>query len=129
MTGHLGDLSWDDSLWDQIWERTLSQVERHTIAATVLRGRAAATVFEWRIAQELARRWARGALVKGAVYLLWTLFWGAIAVHTIGLRGPAAAALPLTCAAVGAIAVLACLGFRARMAATRAAYQAAPPRR
>lgn len=109
----------DDATWDRLWERLLSPLERHDIAMDVLRRRLPTEAFERRIARELVRRWRRHALVLALGYSLWTLFWGALAWHLVG-RGSRVAGLPLACAAVGALAVAACLVFRRWVSSIRA---------
>lgn len=106
---------WDDHTWDQIWERTLNQAERHHIAMSVLRRRLPSTPLEQRVARELARRWGRRAVTLSVVYALWTLFWGGIGWTGVRLHGAAEAAVAIGCTAVGALAVIACLGFRHSM--------------
>lgn len=106
---------WDDRTWDRVWERVLNPVERHDIAMAVLRRRLPVTAFERRIAVELARRWRRHALALALLYLLWTVFWGAVGWDTLRLYGGEPARVPLGCAVVGMAAIVACVAFRARL--------------
>lgn len=75
-------LEWDERLWSDVWERILNPVERHSIAMDVVRLRVPADLFEARVATELSRRWRRTARNLGLLYLLWSVFWGAIASTT-----------------------------------------------
>ncbi len=109
------EFTWDDRLWDQVWKRTLSHVERHSIAMAVLRRRLPTDAFQERIARELANRWSRHAVTLGSVYLLWTLFWGAIGWSEFRVNGAQHIGLPAGCAVVGVIAVAACGLFRRAM--------------
>ncbi|MPZ71674.1 MAG: hypothetical protein GEU74_00335 [Nitriliruptorales bacterium] len=111
------DIDWDDLLWYQVWERNLSQLERHAIAMAVLRGRVPADPFEGRVALELARRWRRHAVSLSLLYLLWSLFWSVIGWDAVHRYGGEALGLPLACTILGAAAVAACLLFRRRLRA------------
>lgn len=99
-------MRFDDELWDLVWERNLTHVERHTIAMAVWRRRAPDSRFEHMVAAELARRWRRHAVYLVGLYGLWTLFWGSIAFATPP-PGSEATTLPGVCAAVG-VALIAC---------------------
>lgn len=105
----------DDRLWDRVWERMLSPVERHSIAVAVWRRRALRDPFESRIAAELAVRWRRHARNLAVVYALWTAFWGLIAVSDWRADGDWESLLCPTLSAIGAAAVAACFFVRARL--------------
>jgi hypothetical protein len=102
-TGPGDGWSWDDRTWDEVWERVLDRAERHAIAMAVLRRRLPGGAMEDRIAVELSRRWVRKALSLAVLYLTWTLFWGALAPR---VDDPP---VPAWCAAVGVLAVGACI--------------------
>lgn len=110
-----GRTDWDNRLWDHVWERNLSQVERHNTALAVLRLRPPGTPFDDLVARELARRWRRRSAVLASVYVLWTLFWGSLAL----LPWPEAdrPALPLGCAVFGLVVIAGCLVARRRFGA------------
>lgn len=106
-------LEWDNRLWEQVWDHNLSQIERYNAAMAVVRHRPPGTPFEDVVARELAHRWGRRALTLAAVYAVWTVFWGALAV----LPWPEdveRSALPLGCALVGLMAIVACVVARRR---------------
>lgn len=108
-----GRLVWDDELWDQVWERTLGPIERHSIAMHVVRRRLPEDLFESRICAELARRWRRTSRNLALLYAIWTLFWGMLAVHDATSDGALESLLTPTNAAVGMLAIGVCLAFRA----------------
>lgn len=101
----------DEELWDHVWERNLTHVERHTIAMAVWRRRVPDTRFEHVIAAELARRWRRHAVHLVGLYALWTLFWGSLAFATPP-PGSEATPVPGVCAAVGLGLIAGCVGAR-----------------
>lgn len=107
-----GTLVWDDELWAHVWERTLSQVERHSIAMDVLRRRVPRQPLEARIAVELARRWRRTARNLAVLYALWSMFWGTLAWHDWAADARFEALLTPTCTALGLVAVAVCAAFR-----------------
>jgi hypothetical protein len=108
-------VDWTDELWEEVWERTLDQVERHHIARDVWFRRLPDDLFHRRIAPELARRWRRAARNQAVLCALWVLFWGTIAR---GAHPDAAAAAGLSTAMVlfGGLVLLACFGVRRRVA-------------
>jgi len=71
---------WDDRLWQEVWDRHLSAVERHALAMDVLRRRWPPDPFERSVVAELARQWRRTARVLAVAWSVWVLFWGGIAV-------------------------------------------------
>lgn len=95
-----------------MWERTLSQVERHSIAMDVLRRRVPLQPLEARIAVELAQRWRRTARNLAVLYAVWSLFWGMLAWHDWTADAAFEALLTPTCAALGLVAVACCAAFR-----------------
>jgi hypothetical protein len=116
----------DDRAWEQVWDQTLSHVERHAIAMAVVRRRLPRTPLEGRVALELARRWSRQAVTLGIVYAVWSLFWGAIAWDSIQRYGAGAGRVAIGCCAVGLAAITCCVLFRQRMRSFRAAHRGAP---
>lgn len=102
----------DDRLWYDVWERNLTTVERHAIAVAVWRRRAPGDRFEAIVARELARRWRRHTVYLCVLYGLWTLFWGALAVHDLHVGARVGSPLPPWCAAVGVVAIVACVAAR-----------------
>lgn len=115
----------DDELWDHVWERNLSHVERHTLAMSLLRRTPPDTAFDRLVAAELARRWRRHALWLVALYGLWSLFWGGIAL-TPPPTGVEASTLPLWCAAIGVVAIAVCVGARRHLTGYLRVHGAVP---
>lgn len=109
------ELLGDDRLWDRVWERMLSPVERHSIAVAVWRRRELRDPFESRIAGQLAVRWRRQARNLALVYALWTAFWGLIAVSDWRGDGDWESLLCPVLSALGVAAVAACYAVRARL--------------
>jgi hypothetical protein len=96
----------DDRTWQRLWDQILSPVERHHIAMSVLRRRLSSDPLEARVSLELARRWGRKCRFLAIVYLIWTVFWGAV-----GWADPPLA-MPMGAAAFGVVAITCCLAFR-----------------
>lgn len=115
-------MTFDDRLWNHVWERNLTAVERHGIAMAVWRRRPLADRFEALVATELARRWRRHVLVLITAYALWTLFWGSIAMHDLRTNDGFSSLLTPTCAAIGVAAIAACLAVRRWLAGYLAAH-------
>lgn len=109
---------WDDRMWDLVWERTLDQVDRHAIAMVVLRRTTPDGALQWRVAAELAKRWARHCVTLAVVYAMWTLFWASIAWHDVRLAHRVNT-VAVGCTIAGVLAVGACLAFRRRTARFR----------
>ena len=109
-------MTFDDRLWDHVWERNLSAVERHGIAMAVWRRRRPDGIFEAMVACELARRWRRHALTLMIVYALWTTFWGSIAVHDFRPDAALSSTLTVWCATVGLLAIGCCVAARRHLA-------------
>lgn len=105
----------DDRLWDRVWERMLSPVERHSIAVAVWLRRPLRDVFEARIAVQLAVRWRRQARNLALVYALWAGFWGLIAVSDWRSDGDWESLLCPILSTLGVAAVAACVAVRARL--------------
>ena len=106
---------WTDELWEEVWERTLDQVERHHIARDVWRRRLPEDLLYRRVAPELARRWRRAARNQAILCALWVLFWGTIArgAHP---DAAAAAGLAISMVVFGGIVLMACVEVRRRVA-------------
>ncbi len=104
---------WDDRLWDQVWERNLTQVERHNTGLAVLRQRQPGSPFEDLVASELAHRWRRRSLVLGAVWAIWTAFWGALVVAPLP-DDVDPSPLPRACVVFGVVVIAGCLVARRR---------------
>lgn len=109
-------IEWDDVLWDDVWERVLGPVERHTIGLDVCRARLSDDRFEAQVGIELARRWRRRARNLATVYSCWVVFWSLIAWNDLQLRGSFTSYLSPVNAAVGLVAVSLCLLARRRLA-------------
>jgi hypothetical protein len=109
-------VTFDDQLWDTVWERNLNAVERHAIAMSVWRRCRPDDLFEAIVARELARRWRRHARYLVVIYGLWTTFWGALAMHD--LRPDAVLDSPLSpsCAMLGVLVIVGCFAVRRRLA-------------
>ncbi len=115
-------LVWDDRLWDEVWERQLGHVQRHTIAMEVFwrRRLPGDDLFSARVGAELARRWRRSARNFAIGYALWTLFWGALAYHMfVAERAaePNPTLIAPVMAGLGLVAIGVCFGVRRRLAA------------
>lgn len=108
-------MTFDDHLWDHVWERNLSHVERHTIAMTVWRRQRPDTRFDQVVALELARRWRRHTWYLIALYGLWTVFWASITVHALRVAVEVSP-LPTACAAFGLLLIAMCVAARRRLA-------------
>ncbi len=108
-------VEWTDELWEQIWERLLDQIERHSIAMDVWARRLPHDPLHRAIAPELARRWRRTARNFILLYGTWSLFWGLIAAAVLDTGG-IARSLSLSMVTVGAAAILICLLVRRRVA-------------
>lgn len=109
-------MTFDDKLWDTVWERNLNAVERHSIAMSVWRRRRPDDVFEALVARELARRWRRHARYLVVVYGLWTTFWGSLAMHDLRPDAVLDSALSPSLAVIGATMIVCCLAVRRRLA-------------
>jgi len=108
-------VTFDDKLWDTVWERNLNAVERHAIAVSVWKRRQPDDVFEALVARELARRWRRHARYLVVVYGLWTTFWGSLAMHDLRPDAVLNSLLSPSCAAVGVLVIVSCLVVRRRL--------------
>lgn len=109
-------MTFDDQLWREVWERNLDHIERHNIAVAVWRGRPIDAPFEGLVACELARRWRRHTGNLIALYALWTVFWGSLAVPH-GRAASVDAHVPLACAVFGLLAIAGLLAKRRHFAA------------
>lgn len=104
-------MTFDDHLWDHVWERNLSQVERHTIAMTVWRRQRPDTRFDLMVALELARRWRRHTRYLIVLYGLWTVFWASITIHAVR-SGVDVTPVPAVCATFGLLVIVMCMAAR-----------------
>jgi peptidoglycan/LPS O-acetylase OafA/YrhL len=118
-------MRFDDELWDHVWERNLTHVERHTLAMALVRRQPPDTTFDRLVAAELARRWRRHALWLVTLYGLWSVFWGGIAL-TAPPAGAEPTALPAWCVVVGVLAIAACVLARRHLAGYLRAHGAVP---
>lgn len=109
-------MTFDDQLWDTVWERNLNAVERHAIAMSVWQRRQPDDVFEAIVARELARRWRRHARYLVVVYALWTTFWGSLAMHDLRPDAALDSLLSPSCAVIGVLFIIGCLAVRRRLA-------------
>lgn len=115
-------MTFDDRLWNHVWERNLSPVERHAIAVAVWRRRSPDGRFEALVACELARRWRRHVLVLATAYALWTVFWGSITLHDLRLNDGFSSLVTPACTLVGVAAIATCLVVRRYLARYLAVY-------
>lgn len=106
---------WDDEMWEELWERTLGQVDRHRFALAVARREVPDDALARRVVPELARRWRTQCLVYTAVWGTFAWFWLMVGLAEIDVRGEAVTALPWLCAAIGAVITLGSLAFRHRI--------------
>lgn len=104
---------WTDEMWDEMWERTLSQVQRHRLAVAVLRLEIPPDVLGRRIVPELARRWRRSCVAYAVGYGLFATFWLVIGVAVV-LEG-GAVVTPWWMGGAGVIGVAIALGIRRRV--------------
>ena len=112
-------LVWDDDLWEEVWERQLTHVQRHTIAMEVTwHRRLPDDLFFARVGAEMARRWRRRARNYAIVYGLWTLFWGAIAYQMFVVehaQDPHPTLVAPALALLGVAAIAVCVALRRRL--------------
>lgn len=101
----------DDSLWDEVWERSMGHIERHNVALSVFRHEPPEDPFAMRIGFELAHRWRARARNLGVVYGLWTIFWAVMAYAGSDRVRPPGPGVPIGLATVGVVAVILCLAF------------------
>ena len=117
-------MRFDDQLWRDVWDRNLDAVERHSIAVDVWRRRRPGDPFEALVAFELARRWRRQSVSLALVYLLWTAFWGVLAIDDVRIDATLETLLSPVCAFVGLFAIGACMVVRRRLGAYLRAHAA-----
>jgi hypothetical protein len=67
--------AWTDRMWEDLWERTLGQSDRHRFAMAVLRREVPRDALARRVVPELARRWRTRCNVYIAVWGLFVGFW------------------------------------------------------
>ena len=108
--------AWDDEMWEELWERTLSQVERHRLAVAVLRREVPGDALARRVVPELARQWRRRCVTLAIVWGLFAGFWVMTGVSEIRVRGESLTALPWWMATIGAAVVVSSLLFRHHVA-------------
>lgn len=109
-----------DRGWEQLWERTLDQVDRHRYGLHVWRGELPDDPLGRRVVPELARRWRRRAAVYAAGWLAFALFWLGVATAAVDASGAPTTLVPWSCTATGMVVVGACLAARRRFARTLA---------
>jgi len=66
---------WDDRMWEELWERTLGQPERHRLAMATLRREFPGDPLGRRVVPELARRWRGTTKVHLWLHAILGLFW------------------------------------------------------
>ena len=104
-------MRYSDEMWEELWERTLGQLERHRIAMATLRREFPDDPLGRRIVPELARRWRGTAKLHLWLHLIHALFWARISFDippTAGIPWQLANSMALISVAV----VLFCVGFR-----------------
>ena len=104
-------MRYSDEMWEELWERTLGQVERHRIAMATLRREFPDDPLGRRIVPELAYRWRGTARLHLWLHALHALFWGRISFDI-----PATAVtewrLANTMTLISVVVVLGCISFR-----------------
>lgn len=104
-------MRYDDRMWEELWERTLGQLERHRIAMATLRREFPPDPLGRRIVPELAYRWRGTAKVHLWIHTIHAVFWGRISFDI-----PATAGTPWvlanTMALISLVIVLSCIAFR-----------------
>jgi hypothetical protein len=108
-------VTFDDKLWDTVWERNLNAVDRHAIAMSVWQRRQPDDAFEAIVARELVYRWRRHARYLIVLYGFWTIFWGSLAIHDLQPDAVLDSLLSPGCAAVGVVVIVGCLTVRRRL--------------
>ncbi|MFP4310805.1 MAG: hypothetical protein ACLFS9_02335 [Nitriliruptoraceae bacterium] len=68
-------MRWDDRMWEELWERTLGQPERHRLAMATLRREFPDDPLGRRVVPELARRWRSTARLHLWLHTVLGLFW------------------------------------------------------
>ena len=104
-------MRYDDHTWEELWERTLGQLERHRIAMALLRREFPDDPLGRRILPELARRWRMTARVHLWLHAVHAVFWARISFDippTAGTPWRLANTMSLSSLAV----VLGCIAFR-----------------
>lgn len=69
---------WTDRTWEQVWERTIGQVERRRLAMALLRREQPPDRLALRLLPELARRWRRTCLTLALGWGAFVVFWATI---------------------------------------------------
>jgi hypothetical protein len=104
-------MRYSDEMWEELWERTLGQLERHRIAMATLRREFPADPLGRRIVPELARRWRGTARLHLWLHAVHAVFWIRISFDI-----PTTAGTPWrlanTMALVSLLIVFGCAGFR-----------------
>ena len=100
-----------DREWEELWERTLGQIERHRLAMSLLRREGPDDVLGRRVVPELARRWRLTALFHIVGHALHAMFWWLISLGFSPLDGTSwQLANGMTLMSLAVIAF--CIGFR-----------------
>lgn len=107
-----GPPAWDDRMWQDLWDRTLGQVERHRMVMMLWRREEPDDALARRVLPELARRWRGQALVYAVVWGLFAAFWLMVGVTDLGIPRETRTLVPWVCAAAGSVVVAACLWAR-----------------
>lgn len=80
---------WTDRMWEDVWERTIGQVDRHRLAMALLRREQPQDRLALRLLPELARRWRRACALYASGWGIFATFW--IVVGVAAETGPDAA--------------------------------------
>lgn len=104
-------MRYDDRMWEELWERTLGQLERHRIAMATLRREFPPDPLGRRIVPELAHRWRGTAKVHLWVHATLAIFWGRISFDIPPTAGTPWA-LANTMSLLSITIALGCVAFR-----------------
>ncbi len=104
-------MRFDDREWEELWERTLGQIERHRLAMSLLRREVPDDILGRRVVPELARRWRLSAMLHIIGHTLHATFWFLISLSLSPLSGTSwQLANGMTLMSLAVIAF--CIGFR-----------------
>ncbi len=81
-------MRFNDREWEELWERTLGQIDRHRLAMSLLRREVPDDVLGRRVVPELARRWRWTALLHIVGHTLHAMFWWMISLDLSPLSSP-----------------------------------------
>ena len=106
--------AWDDRMWEEVWERTVGQVERHRLSMMLLRREQPDPDDRLgvRLLPELARRWRRACAAYALGWGLFATFWAAIGAAAERSAESAVVVTPWWMALIGTAIVVVALSLR-----------------